>query len=160
MNTPEKYTGEDSENYYRNSIDPTPMNLDEPGPEQEYTLVEARGRKKTVRNNTATPGQSQNHDSSINLRLDAERNSHLQPNKKAKINNRSRSPRKTDISTQIKRALQPLSESNHITNTRSVDSSQKRATQKLNQGNDENRPFEIPSSFPSQISSSSESSQW
>ena len=160
LNTPEKYTGEDAEDYCRDSIDSTPMNLDVPGPEQEYTIVEARGRKKAARNNTVTPGQSQNHDSSINPRLDAERTPQLQPNKKARIDNRSRSPRKADTPTQTKQVRQPLLESNHIINTRSVDSSQKRATQEFSQGNDENRPFEIPSSFPSQISSSSDSSQW
>ena len=160
LNTSERYTGEDAEDHCRNFMNSISMNLDESEPKQEYTIVEARGRKKAFRNSTGAPRQFQNHDSSINFKLDAERTPHLLSSKKAKIDHRSRSSKKTNTPTQVRQPRQPLGKSNNIMNTRSVDNSQKRVAQETSQ-EDENRPFDIPSSLlESQISSTPVSSQW
>ena len=76
-------------------------NLNESDSNQKYTLIKTR-KKKAIKNNTATLKQFQNHSSSINFKLDAKKTSHLQSHKKAKIDNKLRFSKKTNIFTQIK----------------------------------------------------------
>ena len=160
LNTSKKYIEKNSKNYCRNVMNSISTNLNESNSNQKYTLVEAK-KKKTIKNNTATLKQFQNHSSSINFKLDAKKTSHLQSHKKTKIDNKSRSLKKINTFTQIKQARQFLTKSNHIMNTKSVNNNQKRTSQKIKQKNDENRSIIISNSFSeTQIFFFSKSSQW
>ena len=151
INTPERYTGEDVEEYVRDTM-PDSMNMDDIFPTKTPRV---RGRKSHSQTNTQNSSQAFSDQTAtephiINARREDRSTPILPPKKKSKTRDddrdgRSRSPRKTDTLSQTR---QPLAESNHVMNTRKKDSYNKHFLVENSQENDENRPIEIPSTFP------------